>query len=368
MTHDRVSAPFGLSRRELLRRGAIAGAGVAGLGMLSGGSSAAASSSAPLAGTIEFLNYPQWIGPNEVKDFQRAHPKVTIKQNNSAFTGSVSGTALIVAQNPKQFDMLLADLPVVGQLLAGGFVAKLDFARIPNRSLIDKRFRDVYTHGIPTDFGKMGIGYRKDLVKPPPASWADLWAMAPKYKGKIVAYNLDRDMFGAALKYLGYSANTKSSAELQRAKNALIHIKPFIKAFKAVDIASELVKGSAAIAITNDYDVAFAQTQNNKIAWVTPKEGTSAYLEGWIGVSQSSHLDVVEALANFHLEPRNYASFVNATGTSYTESAARRYMNKAIASSPTIGIHDLSHVEFEQYLGPATTQLITTLWEQVQAA
>ena len=367
MTHDLGSAPVRLNRRELLRRGAMAGVGIAGFGMLAGTSSAAASS-AQLAGAIEFLNYPQWIGPNEVKDFEHLHPKVTIKQNNSAFTGSVSGTALLIAQNPSAFDMLLADLPVIGQLAAGGFVANLDFSKIPNRSLIDSHFRQLYTHGIPTDFGKMGIGYRKDMVKTPPTSWADLWSMAHKYKGKIVAYNLDRDMFGAALKYLGYSANTKSSAQLEKAKNALIELKPFIKAFKAVNIASELVPGRAAIAITNDYDVAFAQTQSKQIEWVTPKEGTSGYLEGWIGVKQSKHIDVVEALCNFHLEPRNYASFVDATGTSYTESAARSYMNKQIANSPTIGTAGLAHVEFEEYVGPTTTELIAKLWEQVQAA
>jgi spermidine/putrescine transport system substrate-binding protein len=377
MRHARASALTGISRRELLRRGALAGVGVAGLGTLAGcgsssssssSGSAAAQSSGPITGNIEFLNYPQWIGPNEIKDFQRLHPGVSIKQNNSAFTQSVSGTAVIVAQNPKQFDMLLADLPVIGQLSAGGFIADLDFARIPNLSLVEPSIRKLYTRGIPTDFGKMGIGYRKDLVKTPPKTWADLWHMAPQYKGKIVAYNLDRDMFGPALRYLGYSVNTKSTAELEKAKQALIELKASIKAFKSVDIATELVHGTAAIAMTNDYDVALVQTQSNQIGWVLPADGTSAYLEGWVGVKQSQHIPVVEAFANFHLEPKNYASFVNATGTSYVEPKVRLLVNKAIANSSTIGSFGLDKVEFEQYLGPATTQLISKLWEQVQAA
>lgn len=377
MRHARASALTGISRRELLRRGALAGVGVAGLGTLAGcgsssssssSGSAAAQSSGPITGNIEFLNYPQWIGPNEIKDFQRLHPGVSIKQNNSAFTQSVSGTAVIVAQNPKQFDMLLADLPVIGQLSAGGFIADLDFARIPNLSLVEPSIRKLYTRGVPTDFGKMGIGYRKDLVKTPPKTWADLWHMAPQYKGKIVAYNLDRDMFGPALRYLGYSVNTKSTAELEKAKQALIELKASIKAFKSVDIATELVHGTAAIAMTNDYDVALVQTQSNQIGWVLPADGTSAYLEGWVGVKQSQHIPVVEAFANFHLEPKNYASFVNATGTSYVEPKVRALVNKAIANSSTIGSFGLDKVEFEQYLGPATTQLISKLWEQVQAA
>jgi len=379
MTHLRALS--GISRRELLRRGAATGLGVAGLGALGGcgdsntaapaaasTTSSAAAANAPLTGHLEFLNYPQWIGPHEVADFQHEHPGVTISQNNSAYTNSDSGVAVTVAQNPGQFDMLLADIPVSGQLQAGGFIATFDFARIPNISLVDSRIRKLYPWGIPTDFGKMGIGYRKDLVKPAPRSWADLWDMAPKYKGKIVAYNLDRDMFGPALRYLGYSINTRSNAELQKAKQALIHLKASVKAFKAVDIASELVKGTAVIAMTNDYDVALAQTQNRNIGWVLPSEGTSGYLEGIAGVSHSQHLPVVEAFANFHLAPVNYASFVAATGTSYTEPGIRSRLPKAIATSSTIGAFGLDKVEFEQYLGKDTTQLISTLWEQVQAA
>lgn len=377
MTHLRAPVLNGFSRRELLRRGWIAAAGLAGVGVVAGCGSSSSSSSAsaksaassgPLTGHIEFLNYPQWIGPNEVKDFERLHPGVTISQNNSAFTSSVSGTAVMVAQNPKEFDMLLADLPIIGQLSAGGFIADLDFAHIPNMSLVAPGIRKIYTRGVPTDFGKMGIGYRTDLVKPAPTSWADLWHMAPKYKGKIVAYNLDRDMFGPALRYLGYSVNTQSEAELQRAKDALIELKGSIQAFKAVNIASELVNGSAVIAMTNDYDVALAQTQNKNIGWVVPSEGTSGYLEGWVAVSQSQHIPVVEAFANFHLEPTNYASFVDATATSYVEPAIRPKLNKAIANSSTIGAFGLGDVEFETYLGASTTELVSKLWEQVQAA
>jgi spermidine/putrescine transport system substrate-binding protein len=377
MTHHRAPVLYGLSRRELLRRGWIAAAGLAGAGVVAGcgssGSSSSssaknASSSGPLKGHIEFLNYPQWIGPHEVHDFEQLHPGVTISQNNSAFTSSVSGTAVMVAQNPKEFDMLLADLPIIGQLSAGGFIADLDFARIPNISLVAPSIRSIYTRGVPTDFGKMGIGYRTDLVNPAPTSWSDLWHMAPKYKGKIVAYNLDRDMFGPALRYLGYSVNTQNTAELERAKQALIDLKASIQAFKAVNIASELVNGSAVIAMTNDYDVALAQTQSKKIGWVVPSEGTSGYLEGWVAVSQSQHIPVVEAFANFHLAPANYASFVDTTATSYVEPSIRPKLSKAIANSSTIGAFGLHDVEFETYLGPSTTELVSKLWEQVQAA
>ena len=372
----------GLSRRDLLRRGAAASFGIAGAGLIaacgdSGGSPAsdepAATSTtsttpAELAGSIVFLNYPQWIGPNEVKDFQKLHPNVTIKQNTTALVESVSGTAVKVAQNPKAFDMLLADLPIVGQLRAGGFVADPNFDAMPNIAGVDERFRKTYPHGAPTDYGKVGIGYNKKLVKTPPKSWAELWDMAPDYKGKIVLYDLDRDILGSALIYLGYSTNTKDEGELNKAKDALIELKQYVKAFKGVDIAKELTTGSAAFAITGDYDVAFQQTESEDIGWVSPTEGMTGYLEGWIGVKQSDHLDVVTAFTDFHLDPENYASFVNATGTSYVIPDVKPKLNKAIADNPILGTEALDQVEFIDYVGPETTKLISKIWNEIKAA
>lgn len=371
-----------LSRRDLLRRGAAASLGITGAGWLaacgeSGGSPAsdgASSSTQPsttpaeLAGTIVFLNYPQWIGPDEVSDFEKLHPDVEIKQNTTALVESVSGTAVKVAQNPRAFDMLLADLPIVGQLRAGGFVAEPNFEAMPNIAGVEDRFRELYQHGAPTDYGKFGIGYNKKLVSTPPESWADLWDMAPDYKGKIVAYDLDRDIIGSALIYLGYSTNTKDEAELMKARDALIELKPYLRAFKAVDIAAELTTGSAALAIAGDYDVAFQQTESDDVAWVSPSEGMTGYLEGWIGVKQSEHLDVVTAFTDFHLDPENYATFVNATGTSYVIPEAKQYLTKAIADNPILGPGLLDQVEFIDYVGPETTKLISEIWNQIKAA
>jgi spermidine/putrescine-binding protein len=373
----------GLSRRELLRRGAAASLGVGGLGVLAGcsdsgggassSSSAATTSSttaaaAKLTGTIVFLNYPEWIGPTEVKDFEAANPGVKIKQNTTALTESVSGTAVKIAQNPKAFDMLLGDLPIVGQLRAGGFVADLDPAKIPNLTSVEERFRKQYPYGVPTDYGKVGYGYRKDMVKEKPTSWADFWSLAPKYSKKIVVYNLDRDVLGSALKYLGFSTNTKDKGELDKARDAIKQLKPHIKAFKAVEIAKELVTGGAAFALTGDYDIALAQTQTKNIEWVAPTEGMTGYLEGWVGVKQSEHLPTVEAFANFHLEPKNYASFVNATGTAYVVPGAKQFMKPEIADNPILSSAGLDKVEFIDYVGADTTKYISKIWNEIQAA
>jgi spermidine/putrescine transport system substrate-binding protein len=94
----------------------------------------------------------------------------------------------------------------------------------------------------------------------------------------------------------------------------------------------------------------------------------TGYLEGWIGVKQSENLDIVTAFSDFHLDPKNYASFVNATGTSYVVPGAKQWMNKAIADNPILGTEQLDKVEFIDYVGPETTKLISEIWNEVKAA
>jgi len=137
--------------------------------------------------------------------------------------------------------------------------AKPDDDKVPNIANVDAKFHEAFSHGVPTDYGKVGIGYRKDMVSEPIASWADLWSLAPKYSGKIVFLDFDRDTIGSALRYKGFSGNTQDESELEQAKQALIDIKPHLLAIKGYDVAASLVKGDAAIVMDWDYDVALGQ-------------------------------------------------------------------------------------------------------------
>ena len=97
-----------------------------------------------------------------------------------------------------------------------------------------------------------------------------------------------------------------------------MELKPNLKAIIDTDFSKALVQGDVFFAIDYDYDIALAQESNKNIVWVQPTEGVPAYLEGWVGLADSEKLPAVWALMDFHLEPKNYASFVNAMGPAYT--------------------------------------------------
>jgi len=379
-SNQRDPIRIALSRRQLLRRAAQLGVGVPAAGWLlaaCGGSSAsssggttggAASAPAKVEGTAILHNYAGWMGKDNIKHFRAQYPGANIKQVTAGDISS-SATAQTLKANPDAYDFALGDQAFVGQALAADIIQDVDFDKVPNIANVDAKFHEAFSHGVPTDYGKVGIGYRKDMVSEPIASWADLWSLAPKYSGKIVFLDFDRDTIGSALRYKGFSGNTQDESELEQAKQALIDIKPHLLAIKGYDVAASLVKGDAAIVMDWDYDVALGQGQDPNIEWVLPEEGAMAYLEGWSVIKGTDNVDLVHSFMNFFLQPKEYADFVNTTGTAYVMDAATPYINASISENSALIVDPatLEKVEFENFLGEATA-LYSKAWDEFKSA
>jgi spermidine/putrescine-binding protein len=375
VSHSTEAQASLLSRRSLLRRAARAGVALPSAGALlaacgsssSGSSSAAAASGGAMTGTIVLNNYPDWIGPHEIPAFEKLHPGAQVKLVTNATS---SEAEVVLAFKSGQYDLLLSDTSGAGQAQQAGVLQTPDFSKIPNIANVTQSFRTAYPWGIPTDYGKVGIGYRPDIVGETITSWHDVWRLAPKLSGQIVFIDLERDCMGSTLKYLGYSSNTTDPAALEACKNAVIGIKPHLKAFLNTNVGQGLIDGTTAIAMDWDYDVALNKRSQQKIEWVVPTEGMHAYLEGFSIATSTKHLDLTQAFMNFLLEPQQYAQFVNATGTAYLVPSATPFVSASIAKNPILVPNEttLKKVEFDRYLGAAGVTLWANTWQEIKAA
>jgi len=358
-----------LTRREVLYLGAQVGA-FASIGALAAacGSGGTGGTTTALSGNIVMMNYPGWMGAHEDTDFQKLHPAVTIKQVEGLTTGSAAAVAQI-HQNAGAYDMSLGALTVCGEAEAAGLVKKVDFSKIPNISHIPDYFRTNYPWGIPTDYGRVGYGYRQDLISERPTSWADIWSLASKYSRKVVFVDFDVDVMGVALRYLGHSVNSTNAQELETAKQALLNIKPHVLAFLGTDTIKPMVQGDAVLTVDYDWDIALAQQKNSNVVWVAPEEGLPGYLEGWFPVKGTRHLDVVEAFMNYALDPKVYGNFINTTGGTYLMPDAEPYINKVIKETPSTkyDLNAIKRVQWGRFLDPAATKLRSQIWEEVKA-
>jgi len=352
-----------ISRRSLIKALGLAGVATAGLGGLSGCAGSTAESHSGkggggLSGRISFSNYEGWIGKHTIRDFQHKYPGAEV--NEVHVDGSFTSILPKLKQQPGLYDMALASIDGVGRALQLGVIEPMDFSAMPNMKHLDPKFVEIGVNAqgdnfVPTDNGKVGIGIRTDLVHDDLTSWADLWSLAPRYKGKIYVYDYDKDLMGTAMLLGGHQVNSRNPGEIAAAGAALEQLKPYIGSLATSGIGAALVNGDAAIAVTYDYEVFAAQQQNSKVQWVAPDEGMTGYLEGWVALKGTSGLDIIQAFTNFNLTPQYYADFVRRTDAAYVERGIEDLLPKKLSESPILFPPPdvLSKVTFEEYLGEA---------------
>lgn len=362
------------TRRFLLSRAArlsVAGGGLLALASAGCGSSDSDTDGGSMTGVLTLMTYPGWIGPHEVSDFEDLHPDVKIKQINGQAEGPAAQTMLMV-QNPGTYDISLSALDVVGRMEEADILGDWSPTDTPNVKYVDQTWRDNFPYGVPTDAGAIGIAYRKDIVKEGIESWSDFWHLADKYSGMVVFNGQEVNAFTIALKYLGYDINTDDEAEIKEARDALIEIKPHVLAFVTTDQAKRLYgdNPSAAMATVFNFEGDTAVREDPRIAYTAPSEGMPGYLEGWVPVAGSEHRALAMEFMNFHMEPKNYASFAKATGNASLQSAARKYLPSYLSSSPILNMPPdvLSKMEFQRYPGAETIELITRYFQEVKSS
>jgi len=364
-----------MNRRLMMQRSALAALGLTGAASLlsacggDGGSKPSAGpSSAPapaqVTGTAIYLNYPDWIGKNNIADFQKKYPGAEIKQTASGFE-SLSGVAQTVAQNPGAYDMLLGSCDIAEQLKAGNFVLPIDDKNVPGLSLVTPRIRELFPYGMPLDTGFTGIGYRKDVVKEKITGWADFWNLAPKYSRRVVMLGVDRAALGAALLYKGFDSQSTDPTQLEQARDAILAIKPHVLAFKVTGLGQSLLNNEADLVMAYNYEIAAAMQSDPNIGFVTPDDGTVGFVEGVIGVSQTDVPDVTRAFMDFMIQPTSYADFVNTTNSARTSTAADNLINKPLLAP----ILDLpANAQMLKFLGAEGTSAVNHAWSGVQAS
>jgi spermidine/putrescine transport system substrate-binding protein len=362
------------TRGGFLRKGAALGiAGFAGSALAGGGGPAHAASGGSNSdpATIKLGGYDGWIGNREFSGFAKAFPGSKVEQ----VVINVDGDRIAkLATDPSVVDIMLITEADVSRIAALGLAQKVDLSKLPNYAKVASSFKFGAASVknpicVATDYGKTGFGYRKDLVSEKLTSWADVWKVASKYSGKITFLDYNMQTIPSALKMLGHSASSTNESEIKAAGKKLQEIKPHLQSFTSSNMAKGLLDGSVVIAMDWDYDMFTAMQKNPNIVWVNPKEGMLAYLDTWVAINHSKHLDVVWDFMNFHFAPRNYANFINTTGAAFCERDAKRYIKPAIANSPVMfpSKQVLSRIEFGKPVGKAQA-IYDRVWQDVKAS
>jgi spermidine/putrescine transport system substrate-binding protein len=153
--------------------------------------------------------------------------------------------------------------------------------------------------------GYVGIAYRADLIKEPPASWAALFRPAASLCGKVLVGDDPRELIAIALKTTGHSANAVDREAYQDAEHLLMEQRKCVFGYHYTGVAADtdLLTGKVWAAMAYSSDSAWLQAQNPNVRFILPREGGLIWADYLVVLSSSRQQSLAFALLAFLSEP-----------------------------------------------------------------
>ena len=262
----------------------------------------------PISGLAENVvnvyNWEDYIDPAVLDQFTQ-ETGITVNMMN--FT--TNEDMIVKVQNsPSSFDVVFPSDYMIERMITQNMLSPIDFNNVPNfqyieKSLINPDYEPTNAYSVPYMWGTVGILYNKTKVTEPVTSWGILFDT--KYKDNVFMIDSIRDCLGVALKYLGYSMNTRDPLELNAAKELLIKQKKdgIVKAYQVDETKDKMVAGEAALALVWSGDAQYAIDLNPDLAYAVPDEGSNIWVDGMVIPAAAKNKENAEKFIDFMSRP-----------------------------------------------------------------
>ena len=208
----------------------------------------------------------------------------------------------------------------------------------------------------------------------------DTWALIfePKYleklKGRVTVLDSQRELIGAAMKYLGHSVNDRDERKWKQARDLILRAKPYWAAFNASSYIKELTLGNIWVAhgYSNDMFQANADAvkahRGFNIAASIPKEGAVLALDSMTLHKTGRQPGLALRFIDFMLRGENSAELTNLIGSGNPNRAAMRFIRPDIAADPAIfpDAATLGRLEMLRDLDRRSRRVLNRIWTEIK--
>jgi spermidine/putrescine transport system substrate-binding protein len=367
--HDPLSESLG--DRRVDRRGFVGGTAAliaaAGLGRVP------EAFAAPQAGELFYYNWAAYVNPKTYKDFTKA---TGIKVKKDFYVSNEALQAKLKA-GARGYDLAVPTGYMVQILAQDKLLQPIDWKKLPNVTKnINPKFRRLPfdpkdRYSVAKDWGTTGFMYRTDLVKERPTTWREFVTLAKtKYSGKVTVLDGIPEVIGAMLVMLGYSYNSDSRSELDKAKKELLALKPHLFAITSTEYKQLLETGKAVMSLGWNGD-GLAVAAKKPAAYVVAKEGGEFWVDSYVIPVGAKNTDAAHKWIDYVYTPK-----VNAQETSFTyygsplkTSLLKGVLGASILDNKAVfpAANIVKNVEPNQ-VTPKGTALRSRIWTEFKAA
>lgn len=317
---------------------------------------------------LSVYNWGEYIDESIFEEFEAKYPDIKIRyeiysDNEVMYTK--------IKNNTTSYDVLIPSDYMIKRLIEEDMIAKLDFANIPNYSLIGDNYKNLAfdaanEYSVPYMWGVLGILYDKTKVHEESFTWETLFKS--EYKNEVLMKNDMRDSLGIALKTLGYSSNSTSEAELEAAKQKLITLKPNVLGYVGDEGMDKMIAGEAALAVMYAGDAYNCIAENPDLAFAIPEDGTNLFFDSMVIPKNSQHKKEAELFINFMCETEIALKNVEEILYSTPHEGAHELLPDEIKNSLSYPSDEvLEKTEIYTYLGKHS-ELYDRIWTEFKAS
>jgi spermidine/putrescine transport system substrate-binding protein len=331
---------------------------------------------------LHLYNWNNYIAPETVKRFESAcqcDVVQTYYSDNEELLAKLAAGA-------RGYDVLVPTSNAVQALIRGGQLKPLDKTALPNIRNVDPAYLNTpfdpgNQYSVPYAMSTTILGYNdvkmKELGLP-----TDTWAVIfdPKYlekvKGRVTVLDSANELFAAALKYLGHSANDVDPKHWDEAAAVIRKAKPYWAAFNASSYIKELTVGNIWLVQGYSNDIfqanldAQAAGRPFHILQGVPKEGAVLAVDNMVIHKNAPRPDLALKFINFMLDGRNSAELTNLIGSGNPNMDAMKYIKPALLELPAVFPPPALKAKLEQLkdLTIAQRRLRNKLWTEIKAS
>ncbi len=319
---------------------------------------------------LTVFNYSEYLDPKMIAQFTK-ETGIEIRYEECTtpeelYTKYTSGAI--------SYDLLCTSDYMIKRLIEEGQAQPIDVSSMENYSNLDPKFATLsesfdpgnkYT--VPYFWGTVGILYNTRLVKEPVDSWDVLFN--GDYSGQVIMQDSMRDSFMVALKYLGYSLNTKDEAQIKEAAELLKKQKSDVASYLVDEARDEVVAENAVMAVVYSGEAYLGNEFNPDLSYVVPKEGSNLWIDSWMVTKNCKNMEAAQKFLDYLCRPDvAYANF-EYIYYSTPNKAVVDMMDEELRSNDAIVPKDDSIKGCEVYeaLDADTTEIYNELWKEIKS-
>ena len=319
--------------------------------------------------TINVFNWGEYIsdGSEGTLDVNAAFEELTgIKVNYASFESNEAMYAKLKS-GAVSYDVIIPSDYMIQRLIGENMLRELDYGFIDNAGLTDPRYLNMYfdpdnAYSVPYMVGTVGLIYNTTMVEEAPDSWEVMWD--ERYSDDILTFNNSRDAFSIAQLLLGIDVNSTDKADWDACADLLKQQNKVLQGRVMDEVFNKMEAGNAAICAYYAGDYLIMKEENEDLAFVYPKEGTTAYMDSACVPANCQNYEAALMYINFLLEPQ--VALANAETVVYTSPnlAVQQDDNYSYKDDPIL-YGDLQPAQWFTDLPAEVRSYYESLWEDI---